>query len=214
MQVKPKLIDKGINEENIIVIPHAVFDIYNTDVTILKDENKYNRFLFFGRIIKYKGLDVLLRSLEYVLKDYPMAKLIIAGDGDIKEYEALIDQYKNSIELHNGWISDNQIKTFFTNIDFVVLPYIHASQSGVIPLAYGFRKPVIATRIGGLPEQVIENETGMLVTPGSEMELADAILNLLKNDSLLQYMKRRSEEHIVNLSWEASVDKLIAGCNN
>ncbi|MCS2498174.1 hypothetical protein NXW59_11590 [Bacteroides fragilis] len=79
-----QLIDKGIDKKNIIVVPHAVFNIYNTDNTILNDKNRYNRFLFFGRIIKYKGLDVLLRSLEYVLKKNPTAKLLIAGNGDIR----------------------------------------------------------------------------------------------------------------------------------
>lgn len=93
------------------------------------------------------------------------------------------------------------------------MPYVHASQSGIIPLAYGFGKPVIATRVGGLPEQIVENETGMLVTPGNETELADAILNLLGNDVQLEYMKRRCEEYIINLSWEDSADKLIAGLN-
>ncbi|EXZ97599.1 glycosyltransferase family 4 protein [Bacteroides fragilis] len=208
-----QLIDKGIDKKNIIVVPHAVFNIYNTDNTILNDKNRYNRFLFFGRIIKYKGLDVLLRSLEYVLKKNPTAKLLIAGNGDIREYKDLIERYKNNIELYNDWISDNQVQSFFMNIDFVVLPYVHASQSGIIPLAYGFGKPVIATRVGGLPEQIVENETGMLVTPGNETELADAILNLLGNDVQLEYMKRRCEEYIINLSWEDSADKLIAGLN-
>lgn len=210
---KPQLIDRGVNEKDIIVVPHAVFNIYNTGTTILNDKNKYNRFLFFGRIIKYKGLDVLLRSLEYILKKNPTVKLVIAGDGDINDYKDSIERYKDNIELYNDWIGDNQVQFFFTNIDFVVLPYIHASQSGVIPLAYGFGKPVIATRIGGLPEQIVENETGILVNPGNEIELGNAILNLLENESQLQYMKRKSEEYIANLSWEVSVNKLIDGLN-
>ena len=57
-------------------------------------------------------MNVLLRSLEYVLKKNPTAKLLIAGNGDIREYKDLIERYKNNIELYNDWISDNQVQSF------------------------------------------------------------------------------------------------------
>lgn len=204
---KKQLVQSGIKEKNILVVPHATFNAYDNCNAF--DNKKYNRFLFFGRIIKYKGLDVLLRSMEYVLNEYPGAKLVIAGNGNIEEYEALLKQYKAHIDLHIEWIRDEQVKTYFEQIDFVVLPYVQASQSGVIPLSYGFGKPVIATWLGGLPEQIIENKTGILIAPDSETELGEAILSLLKNDDLLAYMKKQSWEYGKSLSWETSAAAIL-----
>jgi glycosyltransferase involved in cell wall biosynthesis len=64
-----------------------------------------------------------------------------------------------------------------------VLPYIEASQSGVIPMAYTYGKPVIATTVGGLPESVVDGCTGYLVPPRDERALAEAILELLNDPS-------------------------------
>lgn len=204
---KKQLIQSGIKEKDILIVPHATFNTYNHGAVF--DSKKYNRFLFFGRIIKYKGLDVLLRSLEYVLRDCPEAKLVIAGNGNMGEYEVLLDKYKTNIDLHIEWIRDEDVKKYFEQVDFVVLPYTQATQSGVIPLSYSFGKPVIATRLGGLPEQIIENKTGVVITPDSEHELGEAIVSLLKNDDKLAYMKEQSLEYGKTLSWEASANAIL-----
>ncbi len=204
---KKQLVQSGIKEKDILIVPHATFNAYNNRNTF--DNKKYNRFLFFGRIIKYKGLDVLLRSLEYVCNEYPEAKLVIAGNGNIEEYEVLLNKYKAHIDLHIEWIRDEQVKMYFEQVDFVVLPYVQASQSGVIPLSYGFGKPVIATRLGGLPEQIIENKTGILIAPSSETELGKTILLLLKNEDLLAYMKEQSWEYGKSLSWDTSAKAIL-----
>jgi glycosyltransferase involved in cell wall biosynthesis len=66
----------------------------------------------------------------------------------------------------------------------VVLPYVEATQSGVIPVAYSFGKPVVATTVGGLPAQVDDGKTGYLVPPRDERALADAVVRLLCNRDL------------------------------
>ena len=149
---KNYLINKGMEESDILVIPHAVFKGYYLSENIIEDYTCYNRFLFFGRIIKYKGLEVLLEAMKGIAQKAPGAKLVIAGNGDITPYQTMIQECANNLDLHIGWIEDNQVERFFKEIDFVVLPYTHASQSGIIPLAYAFGKPVIATCIGGIPE--------------------------------------------------------------
>jgi len=70
----------------------------------------------------------------------------------------------------------------------VVLPYIEASQSGVIPVAYTFAKPVIATTVGGLPEMVDDGQTGYLVPPRDERALANAVVRLLQDQTLRRRM--------------------------
>jgi glycosyltransferase involved in cell wall biosynthesis len=70
----------------------------------------------------------------------------------------------------------------------VVLPYIEASQSGVVPVAYRFGKAVVASRVGGVPDLVDDGRTGLLVPPRNVHALASAIVRLLQDDALRQAM--------------------------
>lgn len=208
---KNNLLQRGIKEDDILIIPHAVFKGY-TSTTIARDYKQYDRFLFFGRIIKYKGLDILLTAMRDVIREIPHAKLVIAGTGDSFKQE-LIDECKSNLDLHIGWIEDCQVKYFFENIDFVVLPYIHASQSGVIPLAYSFGKPVIATRVGGIPEQVEEDKTGLLIKPNRIDELSKSICHLLGDPEKLKLMKKACYDYASINTWDNSAQILIDSFN-
>src|SRR5512146_668340 len=86
----------------------------------------------------------------------------------------------------NDRICDEQRAELFRNASVVVLPYIEASQSGVVPLAYQYGKPVVATHVGGLPEAVENGRTGLVVPPRDERALASAILRLLGDAELRQ----------------------------
>ena len=98
----------------------------------------------------------------------------------------------------------------FQKASVVVLPYTDASQSGVIPLAYAFKKPVIATNVGSLPEVVDHGMTGYLVPPGNVKKLEEAIIDLLKDEDKLKRMgqnafKKAKEE----LSWDKIAHKTV-----
>lgn len=206
--LKEELVNQGIDKSDIIVIPHAVFRGYCSG-TITPDYTQYNRFLFFGRIIKYKGIEVLLSAMKQIAQRMPNAKLVIAGNGNISN-QGLVDECIDSLDLHVGWIEDNQVEDFFKEIDFVVLPYIHASQSGVIPLAYAFGKPVVATRIGGIPEQVEDGRTGILIQPNDVGELSDAICELLNDPVWLKCMKKNCYEYAESNTWDNSARILLS----
>jgi len=81
--------------------------------------------------------------------------------------------------------------TSFARLTRVVLPYVQISTSGVVPLAYHYSRPVIATSIGGLPEIVKEGQTGFLVDPGSEQALSEAICRGFRDPSMLSAMGAR-----------------------
>ena len=78
-------------------------------------------------------------------------------------------------------MSDEVRATLFQQASVVALPYIEASQSGVVPLAYMHMKPVVATTVGGLPEMVDDGRTGYLVPPRDEQALATAVVRLLRD---------------------------------
>ena len=82
----------------------------------------------------------------------------------------------------NEYVSDEKRAELFRRASVVVLPYIEASQSFIISIAYRFGKPVVATTVGGLPQMVDDGKTGFLVPPRDVDALADAIVRLMQND--------------------------------
>ncbi len=77
----------------------------------------------------------------------PDVQLFIVGSGDISKYTALIERYKQNITLVHREILDNEVHTYFETCELVVLPYLDATASGIIPIAYAFGKPVLATNV-------------------------------------------------------------------
>lgn len=130
--------------------------------------------LFFGFIRPYKGLDVLLDALAE-LQD-PDVYLTVVGEhwGDASALVARCAGNPN-IELHLHYMSDAEAAEYFHRADFVVLPYTSATPSAVASLAFQYDTPVIASRVGGLVDVVVDGETGILVTPADAASLADAL---------------------------------------
>lgn len=135
-------------------------------------ESNQKYILFFGFIRDYKGLDILLKALsekEIINLDF---KLIIAGEfySNEAEYLNLIDELgiKNRLILRTQFISNDEVKYYFSLADLIVQPYKTATQSGVTQVAYHFEKPILTTNVGGLAEIVIDGETGYIVEPEVE----------------------------------------------
>lgn len=206
----PKLVERGIAPEDIVVIPHAGFDYY-AGLGVSKTEGTSGKnVLFFGRIDKYKGIEVLLKAMPKVIEAHPDVKLCIAGNGNMDAYAEGLESCKSNLDLQNRWIKDEEVAGFVSWADFVVLPYTHATQSGVIPLAYAFSKPVVATNVGCLDEQVIEGKTGLLVEGSNPEALADAMIEMLSDLPKMKAMGMYSNEYMQeHLTWEASASKFI-----
>ena len=164
------------------------FDCYTT-------ENNYDRntsrkelglfendkvLLFFGYVRKYKGLDLLISALPAALKEIPELKLLIVGEfyDDVSSYVILIEKLglTENIMLINKFVPNEEVGKYYTASDVVVLPYKSATQSAVLNVSYSFRKPVIATNVGGLGEFIKDNYTGIIVEPGSPEEIAKGII--------------------------------------
>lgn len=181
------LVQMGIEESKIDVIPHGNFSHYRKSEGDKERIGINKTILYLGRIEKYKGLSVLLKAYKLVKDKVSDAKLIIAGSGDLSSCYELLSELKD-VEIINKWLSDDEIEQIVKRSNFIVLPYIEASQSGVIPIAYAFKLPVIASKLGGIPEQVIDNETGILVEPGNPLELAENCIKLLESPRLAEGM--------------------------
>ena len=178
---------RGVNLNDVTVIPHGIFDLYNTRASQQSEKIYQKRLLFFGRISEYKGIGVLLNAFRLIKERDPEATLLLVGSGDMTPYERYLDGLCG-VEIINRWIADEEVEGIFAKGDILVVPYVEASQSGVILTAYGFSMPVIASDIGGLPEQVVEGKTGVLVEPGSVEALANACVCMLSDPQQVKVM--------------------------
>lgn len=135
--------------------------------------------LFFGKVRKYKGLDVLLAALPRVLSKVD-CKLIVTGEfyDSIEKYEQLIRLHRieKNVQIDNRYVPNEEVAAIFERADVLILPYVSASQSGVARIALSNGLPVIASRTGGLAETVIDQVNGLLFPPGDPEALASQIV--------------------------------------
>ncbi len=175
----------GIPAERVHVVPHVAIGAANSPSASVHDGGTV---LFFGRIWDYKGLEYLIKAEPAISVANPNAKFVIAGQGDDFEKYRRQMVHPERFEVHNRFITTIHRDELFNEASLVALPYIEATQSGVIPLAYSFAKPVVATRVGALEEVVEDGVTGRLVPPADSESLAAAIADLLQNPEARQAM--------------------------
>lgn len=203
-QGKKVLTDKGIPAEKILTAPHGVYDFFTQFRK--GDVSQRREILFFGRIEPYKGVGVLLEAARPLLDEYPDWTLQIAGGGDVSPYRELLDHPQ--IELTNQFLSDAEVSEFMQRAAIVALPYLSASQSGVIPTAFAFGKPVTATRVGGIPDMVRDGETGLLVPPNDPEALRSALKRLMDDPDLRSRLGKAGQEFArTELSWTSIAEK-------
>jgi glycosyltransferase involved in cell wall biosynthesis len=165
---------------------------------------------FFGLIRPYKGLEVLLRSVKNLKQEI---HLLIAGEcyGDWAEYQKMIDESGcgDRIHLIPRFVEEEELPTIFGATDCLVLPYLKASQSGVVATAIHYNVPIIASNVGDLSSSVEEGVTGELVEAGDSGKLGEAINNWFASDHspsqiLVAYDKVRTQK-----SWEAFAREVV-----
>ena len=183
--------------------------IYNQFPDLVEPVKKRGRLelLFFGLIRPYKGLDTLIAALRR-LNDTEVY-LTVAGEswGDKTELLNSVASLASNIELNLKYISDDEVPSYFKRADVVVLPYISATGSGVVALAYNYLKPVLATNVGGLRDVVIEGQTGWLIEPNSSEKLAAKISSITREDAAA--MAKNIRQFNKENSWDAMAKAIL-----
>jgi glycosyltransferase involved in cell wall biosynthesis len=210
----------GISGGDISVIPHGSLDFQvrqdvdrmavRADLGIAAHKKV---ILLFGTIRPYKGVDTAIKAFGTVIDAIPDAVLLIAGKTwqSWKPYQLLIDRLGigEAVETCLDYVQSGDVYKYFESADLVVLPYERFdSQSGVGSTAVSFRKPMIVTDVGGLPDLVPDRR--WIVPPGSPDDLAHAIIACLANDNLLSKMAGDSESVATGLNWHDIADRTMA----
>lgn len=197
--------------------PLPVFDLFNrsryTCESARKDLGVRGPVvLFFGLIRSYKGLDVLMRAFARCGERLD-ATLMVVGEfyEDRGPYDRLVDELEigNRLRLVDQYVPDESVELYFRAADVVVLPYRSATQSAIVQTAFSFEKPVIVTDVGGLPDVVIDGETGFVVPSEDPVALAAAIERFF-GESRGATMATNVAADADRFSWERCADTLLS----
>ena len=140
--------------------------------------------LMFGRIMAYKGLAQLILAEAALAERIPNLRVVIAGrSGDPWEFRDLMGDPER-YDIRNRFIEDREVAQLFLDADVVALPYVEASQSGVLNIAAAFGRPVVATDVGEFRATVETCRLGLVVPPADPARLAEAIALLAARPAL------------------------------
>jgi len=167
--------------------------------------------LFFGLVRAYKGLDTLLEA--FALGGEALhATLCVVGEfyDDRKPYDERMRALgiEGRVRVVDRYVADDEVGTYFRAADVVVLPYVSATQSAVVQTAYSFGRPVIVTRVGGLPDVVEDGVTGYVVPARSPDALARAMQRFFDEDAgerMAGEIQARAEQ----FSWRRCVQAVM-----
>lgn len=197
-----KHLEAGLPEEKLVHLPNFIK---------LEDyEPNYkcgDYILYVGRLSKEKGVFTLLQAIRGI-----DIKLKIVGDGPIRE---VCEKFVSENNLTNvqflGYKSNEELKHLYRNAAFLVIPsewYENQPMTVIESFAYG--KPVIGSDIGGIPEMIINGQTGFLFKAGDVVDLREKITYLIKNDSEIENMGRKARKKAEKeYSSEIHYNKLI-----
>lgn len=165
------------------VIPHGIISRYGSAPGSYTPRDG-GRVLLFGTVDEYKGVEYLIEAERYLRSDFPNIQVRVAGHCKEKEYYTSLVALDQRISLDLTRQSDEQVRFLFLWADVVVLPYVEASQSGVLQLAFAFGVPAVVTNVGALGEVVTHGINGMVIPPRDAVALASAVGRLLRDMDL------------------------------
>ncbi|MFO7698195.1 MAG: glycosyltransferase family 4 protein [Anaerolineae bacterium] len=200
-----RLVAAGLPEERAVTLPllHGFLDHAHARA-LLADTTEGGQseetVLFFGRVGRYKGIDVLAQAWAS-LRDRPADwRLVIAGQS---EGGVVWTDSDETVDRRDRLVLDDEAIDLFRRCTVLVLPYIGATQSALIAAAYSFGMPVIVSDSGALAEYVVPGETGWVVPEGDAVALTSALREALSDPERCRamgaagrrwYDERRAEE--------------------
>tara|TARA_Y100000034_G_scaffold135306_1_gene206667 strand:+ start:2051 stop:3148 length:1098 start_codon:yes stop_codon:yes gene_type:complete len=205
-----------IGNPNAKVYPHPTYEFFDKEFDTEVERKTLNLrkkvILFFGFIRPSKGLIYLIRAMPEVLKKIDLDLLVVG--------EFLIDKEKlkkecteeisklgveNNVKLIDEYVPNEEVSKYFSVADLAVFPYISATGSGILQIAFGLRKPVICTDV--LANVVDDNKTGFVVPTKNSKNLADAIIRFYEEGKSGAFIENIKKEH-ERFSWEGLVETI------
>jgi len=192
-----QLLKHGLAPEQTVTLRNGILLPQTTAEPLTKEVHQNKRILYVGRIVPYKGLDWLLKAMSHL---EPGISLDIAGEGwDKPQAERLATSLGlgDRVTWH-GWCTAEKLDALYQQSFTLVFPSLWHEPAGLVTLeAYARYRPVIASNLGGLPDYVNHNETGILVKANDAKALASAITELASNYSKTKQMGEQGHAYLL-----------------
>lgn len=171
-------------------------------------DSDITRFLFFGNIVRYKRLDLLLEAVK-ILEEKGVTdfRVDICGYCRPADWDSLYAKNAGSDRIHTDIrrIPNELVPDLFANADFFVMPYQDIAQSGAMTVAFNYNVPIIASRLDTFREFLTDNEDGFFFTPGDAADLAETMLRAIRLPEEENTRLRANQQRMIDevLSTEA-----------
>lgn len=195
-----------------VVTIHNGIDLPSFTDLRVEEENKEHTMLSVGRLSWRKGYKYLIDAMPNVLSEYPNVKLLLISDGDQR---TPLQQHVRKLGIENsvlflGKVSAERLYSLYHEADVYVQPSLYEPFGIAILEAMSMRKPVVATRVGGIPEIIANEVEGLLVEPGNSLQLARAIKRVFLDSSLRRTLGNNARRRVEKeFTWEAIAKKTL-----
>lgn len=220
------IVDYKFNPRKVNVIPHGVdacaLHLNSDDARRKLNLDGKNVVLFFGFVRPSKGIEHLIEAMPIVAGRCTNAVLLIVGNyhpyltPNGVDYLSLLRNRVHELGLDDKilfvsrFVPEEELCLFFSACDLIVFPYLEDSilgASGALSSTIGFKKPIIASRIGRFTEDISDGENGLLVPPADSNSLANAIISVLSNVELKQKLSEKLYKKAGERSWKNCAQK-------
>ena len=201
-----------IDTSRVTVVPIGSYaSLYPQDITREQARSRLGieddglTFLFFGRVVPYKGVRALLDAFLELSAQHPTARLVIAGPcSDVGESEVVKQKASRSgrITVELDYIPDARVQEFMLASDVAVYPFTRMTTTSSVIVSMGFGLPTIAPRLGSLRD--LPDGVGILYDPEDAQGLARSLAAAVEQRARLAEMGARARSYVDGLSWERS----------
>jgi glycosyltransferase involved in cell wall biosynthesis len=208
--------DYNVMPDKITVIPNAVDTTrFNPNICGKKIRDNWNHaseplILYVGRLVPTKGLIYLIMAFKNVYRDHNNTKLFVVGEGSQKHELILLTRklnLENSIKFL-GRVPDEELPYLYAAADLVVLPSLLEGFGIVLLEAMAMSKPCIGTNAGGIPEVIVDGETGIVVPVRNSSALYDAICMILEDKLLARKLGEAGRSRVMEkFTWNVVAKK-------
>jgi glycosyltransferase involved in cell wall biosynthesis len=201
--MKKRLVSGGVPDSAVRILPYFV-DARATQ-SIQETPRGPRRILYVGRLNETKGVNVLIDAMQYLPSD---VELLIAGEGyvidELKKRAAAYDKPLGRIAFAGHLAGRDEVERAYSSARVLAVPSLWPEPFGIVGLeAMLHGLPVVASRVGGIPEWLRDGETGYLSEPGDPLDLSEKLRRILDDSAVADELGRNGHRHVrSNYSWE------------
>ncbi len=195
--------------DNIEVFPNCIKINSQATPDGISADRDMNKLLFLGRICKDKGIDELVEALDELAVDHPGIKLYIGGIFEEEEYRKVIEARQERIS-YLGWVTGKEKEKYLKDCGIFVLPTYYEGFPVSVLEAMAGGCVVVASRVGGIPDIITDEENGLLISPKDSNSLKRAVERVMGDKEFAERLRVSAFDKVVNnYSMDNCIDKLV-----